>query len=687
MRAAANRNLFKSLTLLTLLSILVSCGSTSEKANISKPGELVLIRSDYKEGEITKLCDAELKAIEEKLKKVETTAPEARNLDNTLHVMERAISDLYFNTDPLVFMASVSTNEKHNPEATQCEEKRGQYIVGVFGRKALFQSFKDLNPRTTDEARLLLKSKESFERAGILLAEDKLAKLTELKRELTKKETQFSNNLNQDNTTVSFTKDELEGVTDDFLARLKKDEKGNLIATTKSTDYVSVMENAKKAESRKKMMAAYLTRGGTKNIELLQSAVELRQDIAEILGYKNWADYQTVNRTARDKKTVDDFLKNLRTKLSKRYKMDSAQLLKFKKELDPQAKKVDPWDISYLSYQLKKRDYALDEEKIREYFPADTVVKGVFAVYSDLLGVKYEQIKNANVWATGVQLFSVTDTASGRHIGYFFADFFPRKGKYGHAAAFSLVSGRREENGSYNKPISAIVSNFTPPVEGKPSLMTHDEVETLFHEFGHIMHQVLTQAPYASLSGTSVPWDFVEAPSQMLENWAWDPQVMKSISGHYKNPQEKLPDAMIAQMIKARHFQEGTTYARQLLYSIYDLSLHTGDRKADVLKNFYTLYKDILDMDSLEGSLFPAGFGHLMGGYDAGYYGYLWSRVFAQDMFSNFEKKGLLDAETGKRYRTEILEPGNMRDAMESLKVFLARKPSSEAFFKSLGIK
>lgn len=680
-------SVFYASIVVSVLSILsTGCGSSTKTERVA-PAGLTLVRSDFKEGEIRRICETEIQRAEASLRQIENLPPEQRTLDNTLLAFEGALTELFLKTDAGVFMGSVSTNEKHNPEATECEEKRGQFLVQVSSRKKIYDAFASLTPRTSDEARLHQKTKEGFERAGIQLPEPQLKKLTEIKKEITKLETQYSNNLNQDNSTVEFSAEELKGVTEDFLARLKKNDKGLYVVTTKSTDYVAVMENAVNAKTRERMMTAYLTRGGMKNVELLQTTIKLRQQAAEILGYKNWTDFKTADRTAKDKKTVDAFLSNLRSKLKKRYDADTAQLLKFKKTLDPKAQSLDPWDIAYLSYQLKKRDYALDEEQVRQYFPADRVVEGVFQVYSTLLGLKFEKVPDAVVWAEGVALYAVKDAKTQELLGYFYTDFFPRKGKYGHAAAFTLISGRRKASGEYQTPVSAIVSNFTPPANDKPSLLTHDEVETFFHEFGHIMHQVLTRAPYSSLAGTSVPWDFVEAPSQVLENWAWDSKVLKQISGHYQDSNKKLPDDLIAKMLKARRFQEGTMYSRQLLYAIYDVSLHSADPKADALGNFRRLYQEILGITPHKDHLFPASFGHLMGGYDAGYYGYLWSKVFAEDMFSEFEKKGIMSQELGLRYRREILEVGNMRDAMDSLENFLGRKASSNAFFKSLGIR
>ena len=252
---------------------------------------------------------------------------------------------------------------------------------------------------------------------------------------------------------------------------------------------------------------------------------------------------------AQNSAKVLEFLNSLKGKLAIRNQNDFAKILKFKQETEPTATAVNQWNISYYSTQLQKRDYSLDKEKIKEYFPADVVIEGMFQVYSKMFGVRYEEIIGAKTWAKEVKMYAIHDAANNKIIGYFYTDFFPREGKYGHAAAFPLIAGRLLKNGEYSLPVASIVSNLSPPMNGKPSLLGHDDVETIFHEFGHIMHQTLTRAPYASLSGAGVAQDFVEAPSQMLENWVWNADILKSISGHYLDHSQKLPNEILEKMI------------------------------------------------------------------------------------------------------------------------------------------
>ncbi|MGE3974171.1 MAG: M3 family metallopeptidase [Bdellovibrionales bacterium] len=645
-----------------------------------------LIRYEYASGELSKLCDEAIDTTKKRLDAVVVLPAEKRNFDSTMLEVETALADFSDAITPLVFMGYVSQNEALRKEGETCEKKQGEFSVTVSTRKDLYDVLKVLVGRNAGETRLLRETLDSFEKNGLKLPAAQLAKVKDLKTQLTKLEAEFSANLNNDTSTVLYTLAELDGVPESVIARLKKTSDGLFIATTKSTDYTQIMQSAKNVETRKKMITAYQNRAAAANTALLEKAVVLRQQIAQLMGYRNWAQYRINGRMAKDDKTALTFLNGLKTKLAVRNKADITQLLRFKQESDRSATVVEIWDIPYLTYQLKKRDYTLDDEKIREYFPLDYVMSGVFDVYSELLGVRYEKVDNADVWASNVSLYRVMDKRDGQLISYFFMDLAPREGKYGHAAAFTLIMGRQKGD-RYSVPISSIVANFNPPANGKPSLLNHDEVETLFHEFGHIMHQTLTKAPYASLAGTSVRQDFVEAPSQMLENWVWDTSILNKLSGHYQNTNNKLPPELLKQMMAAKDFNQGYFYTRQLFLGLFDMTIHTTAGKVDTTQVHDRLYQQIIGVKPLPGGHFAAGFGHMMGGYDAGYYGYLWSEVYAQDMFTRFENGKILDPVVGGRYRATILEKGNMVEPLQLITEFLERAPNNQAFLKKLGIK
>ncbi len=660
---------------------------SSRTGDLPASPSVKLIRSDYEKDEITKLCGESVELAESKLTAIVQLSPAERNIENTLLAFEETVAEVTDKTNALLFMGYVSTDPNLRDEGMNCEESVSTFLVKTSARRDLYQAIKGQNARNLDEKRLLDQTLLAFEQNGMNLNDENLAKFVELNSLLSSKSVEFSKNLNSDHSFIEVTREELSGLDEKFIDRLEKRE-DKYIVYVNEANYPAIMENCTNEQTRFRVLQVNLNRAGERNTQLLEEAVVLRSQIAKlVLGSdKVWADYRISGRMAKDRQAVEGFLKNLKEKLAEKNRQDLNELLEFKKSLDPSATKINMWDINFLANQLRKKNFSIDGEVIREYFPAEVVIDGLFKVYSNMFGVRFQEVPGAKVWSPDVKLFEIHDKKDEKLIAYFYADFFPREGKYDHAAAFSLISGRTLADGNYSVPVSSIVANFTPPSSTLPSLLSHDEVETAFHEFGHIMHQTLTRAPYASLAGSSVARDFVEAPSQMLENWVWQPEVLNLISGHYKDHSQKLPPDLLEKMISARKFQQAYFYTKQLLYGTFDMTIHTQDGPVDVTKTFNDLYKEIIGVDPIEGNHFPASFGHMMGGYDAGYYGYIWSEVYAQDMFSRFKSEGIDSPIVGGQYRKSILESGNMADGIDLLKSFLGREPSDKAFLEKLGI-
>lgn len=693
-----------------ILASFVACGNPGVQSGPASPGSKApvteatqpgnsstpappLIRSDYQPGEIARLCALAMEQASQRLSAIAGTKPGERKLDNTLLALEEANADLSDATTPLAFMGYVSPVPAIAREGAECESKVSQFSVSTFTRKDLYEAIvagaAADKPRDAAEARLLSETLKDFEDKGLRLPDARLQEVRDKEQALARLEARFTANLNQDAPSVEFARKELVGVPADEMARLRKAPGGRLVVTLSEPDYFAIEDNATLESTRRRVFSAFSNRVADKNVPLLESAIELRGKIATLLGYKTWADYRTHRGMARDSDSVMAFLYSLRDRLLKPERAELAMLLTLKKRLDPGATRVRPWDVRYLTHQYVKSRFRLDDETVREYFPADTVVHGLFEVYSELLGVRFVKVPGAPTWADRVDLYEIRDGSDGRLIGYFYTDFYPREHKFGHAAAFPLRLGRRAPDGrGYSTPVSAIVANFSPPLGGKPSLLGMDEVITLFHEFGHVMHQTLTRAPYGSLSGSAVERDFVEAPSQMLENWPWQPEVLKRISGFYLDPSRKIPDDLLARMIAARAFRGNCPvaffYMRQLMLALTDMIYHTSPGPVDTTGVYNRLYRSLLGIDPGDGNHFQASWGQLMEGYDAGYYGYLWSEVYAADLFSVFREKGPLDRVTGARYRRSILEVGRMRDAGDSLREFLGRAPGDDAFFRQL---
>ena len=379
-----------------------------------------------------------------------------------------------------------------------------------------------------------------------------------------------------------------------------------------------------------------------------------------------------------------NFLQDLEKKLKPLAKKEQKELLKYKTEkTGEKTKKIETWQSAYWSNKYKKEHYDIDAEKIKEFFPTDYVIENMLEIFGNLFDVKFQKA-NIDTWHKDVVAYKVFDNEKSQTIAYVYMDLYPRDGKYKHAACFDLVAGKELKDGTYQKPFTAIVANLNPLSKDRPSLLKHDEVETLFHEFGHVLHNVLTEAKYASISGTATSMDFVEVPSQMLENWVWQPQVLKKISKHYKTG-EPLSDELINKMVAAKHYATGSFYLRQNFLAQIDMRYHLTKKKIDSTDYWSKYSKKIRGVPLRKGAYPQASFDHIMGGYDAGYYGYLWAEVIAQDFFSEFEKHGIFNKDIGKKYRKEILAVGGSYEEEELVKNFLNRNVSNEPFLKGIG--
>jgi thimet oligopeptidase len=642
----------------------------------------------YSASQIEGQCSKEQASLRVRLDEIGKLGKDADFQSGCL-ALERALNDFQEALSPLIFLKYVSDKPEIREAAGKCESAVEQYRVEIFAREDLYSSLKGAAEKKAslgpDDKKLMDEFVLAFKRNGLELPSVEREKFIEKKKRIVVLETEFSKELIEWNDWVELSSEELEGVPESFKQRLKKTPSGKFKVTVQYPDYYPFMDNASNGAARKKLEHKFYLRGGPKNRERLDETLRLRDETAKMLGYANHAAYVLDDRMAKTPQSVAAFLENVGSRIKAKALSDLKEL-QAAKNADLGAKSDGAFhshDWRYYDNKLKKTKYQVDTQAIKEYFPIEVVNKGMFEIYQTLLGVTFVQDPTLKVWHPSVQAYRVKRGATT--VAIFFMDLFPREGKYGHAAAFTIVQGCRNEDGTYQLPISSIVANFNPPSEGKPSLLEHSEVETLFHEFGHIMHQVLTTATYASFSGTSVRRDFVEAPSQMLENWVWDSSAIKKLSGHYQDKTKTLPEDQIQRLIQAKLLNVGIRYSRQLLFATLDQRYHTNPN-ADTTEVYAELAKSLMHIPIPEGTLPQAGFGHLMGGYDSGYYGYLWSEVYAQDMFTRFEKEGLLNPKTGADYRAWILEKGGALEPMDLIRGFLGRAPNEEAFYRSLGL-
>ncbi len=645
---------------------------------MSKPPDF-----SYTPEQVKTLSETAVKELEEKLSVIVNIPHPQRNFKNTMLAFEQAVSDLYEAVQVPVMLAYVSDNAELRKAGQELELKVSRYSVDLFTREDAFSALSEYAGKNEKlgetDARLLEKTLLDFKRNGLGLEPRKKNKIKKLKKELIGLELQFSLNLRGVNDALELTGDELKGLPEDYKARLKKTGKGGWLVTMDYPDYMPFMDGAGDGEARRKLEFLFNNRCSGVNVKLMEDAIVLRRKIAKLLGYASYADYVLADRMAANGENVFAFLERIRAKLKRKGGRELRARLKLKGGED---RTLRAWEWRYYNNQLKKSKYSIDHEKIKEYFPLETVVKGMFEVFGGVFGARFEPAP-LNTWHKDVRAYEVKNP-DGSVAAYFYFDLFPREGKYKHAACFGMRHGRELADGSYELPAAGIVANFPPPSGDAPPLLKFNDVVTLFHEFGHVTHNIFTKAKYGRFSGTSVARDFVEVPSKMLENWAYSPDVLRRISGHVNNPAEKLPEKTIKKLIEARNMDSGLVYLRQVFMSVLDMRYHTARGKVDTTKLYEKLMKKISLVPLSPGTHPQASFGHLMGGYVAGYYSYLWSEVIAADLFGAFEAAGVTDPETGAKYRELILAPGRSFDEAGQVEKFLGRPSGEDAFLKSI---
>lgn len=666
----------------------ISCGINAKKNLVRDSlGSDSVLKWDLSAEEINAKCSGAIADLKASLKQISTL--DAKSFDEIMIGVEEAFANFSNRVEPISFYGYSSTKEELRKAGISCEKESQEAALDAFTDVDLFRKVNsiaaDMNGLTSEDRLLLQDYLDGFFENGLHLSKEKQEKLKTLNTRLIELSSEYAEQLNNDRSHIMLTKEELDGLPEDFISSLERDsETGLYLLTMKYPHYRPAIESVKNPEVRKRIYGTYGRRGGAQNSKRLGEAVKIRAEIAVLLGFNNHAEKKLQNRMAKSPEKVAKMLEKVEQRLLDKNKSDLKQMLERKKlEVGDGGISLDPWDVSFYAKLIKQEAYDFDSEEVQKYFPASKVISGMFEVYQGLLGVEFKLSTSQETWHDTVNYYDIIDLKTNEIIAGFYMDLYPRPGKYGHAAAFTLQKGYLKPSGQYSRPVSAILANFTKATDDRPPLLKHSEVETLFHEFGHIMHQTLTRSKYPSLSGTSVKRDFVEAPSQMLENWVWEKDILEIISSHYQTG-KSLPNDLLEKMLKARKFNSGYLYTRQLFFASVDMKYHLlGIDEADIdpTQIFHDTFEEITLLKPLRDTFPEAGFGHLMGGYDAGYYGYLWSEIYAADMFTRFKTEGLLNSQTGSDYRQWILEPGGSFDPFALIQGFLGREPSEEAFF------
>lgn len=613
-------------------------------------------------------------------------------LDNSSVILDR-VASVFYN------MTSAEKTDFLSDLSIKLAPVISEHSDNISLNQALFQKIKEVYQQketlnlTTEQTRLLDETYKSFVRSGANLSAEDQESLRNINKQLSTLGLKFSDNLlNEDNAFKLYIdkEEDLAGLPDWFCQSAAEKakangEEGKWLFTLGNASRLPFLQYSANRSLRQQLYTAYINRGNNNdandNKQIITDIVKLRLEKAKLMGYDCYSNFVLDKNMAKNSATVMDFLNNLWSYALPKAKAEAADLQKIM-DKEGKGEKLEAWDWWYYTEKLRKEKYNLEEDEIKPYFKLENVRDGAFAVAGKLYGITLTKANGIPVYHPDVEVFEVKD-ADGSHLGMFYVDYFPRAGKRSGA----WMSNYRDQQGDI-RPLVCNVCSFTPPVGDLPSLLTLDEVETLFHEFGHALHGLLTKCNYKGVSGTSVARDFVELPSQINEHWATEPEVLKMYAKHYKTG-ETIPDSLIEKILNQSTFNQGFMTTELLAAAILDMNLHnlTDTNGLDVLQ----YEKEAMNNLGLIAQIAPryrtTYFNHIIGGYAAGYYSYLWANVLDNDAFEAFKENGIFDKETAYLFRSNVLEKGNSEDPMTLYKNFRGAEPQLEPMLKNRGMK
>ena len=616
----------------------------------------------------------------------------SRNRENTLEAYDDLHNELDQVHSLIFLMAYVHPKKTIREKCLQSINELNRYANQLNMNVELYSALKEYaetaDAKGQDKAskKLLNDTIRDLEHNGLGLPEQEREKVRQIQDKISELGVEFESNISSYNDALIVSEAEMEGLPEDYKSA-RKMEDGNYKIDLSYPSYFPFMKYAKSSEARKKLAKKFQNIASDKNLEVLNKMLIERKRLAKALGYNSFAEYQLENKMAKIPQTVWDFQESLRAKVQQKSKKDYNELLEMKSEYleDKNVEKVDSWDKGFYSTLLKRKKYEVDDEKVKEYFEVNQVIAGLFDISEKLFSVQFEEVQEPNVWHTEVRKFNVKE--NGKIIGRFYFDLYPRDDKFNHAAVFSIVPGKAKPEG-YQLPVAVLVTNFPRATSEKPALLTHSDVVTLFHEFGHLLHDVLTKAPYAEQAGTNVVRDFVEVPSQFFEHLAWEYDSLKIFAMHYRD-KSVLPTELYKKMVDAKNVGSGIFTLQQIFYGTIDMTFHDAyDPEIDTRTTtdiVRELQNEITPFEYIEDTHFEAGFGHLFG-YAAGYYGYMWAKVYADDFFLVFSQEGVVNNSDGEQFKKMVLEKGSSVEEAEIARNFLGREVDYNAFLKDIGL-
>jgi thimet oligopeptidase len=594
--------------------------------------------------------------------------------DRWLAAQDAYTASLEDGANRLSFLSAVHADKPVRDAAEACERRWNSFFSSLGQDAALYRAASRVQPADDTERELLKTLRQDFQDAGVGLPPAQRARAKRLNDRIADLGQAFERNIRDANLRLAFSEAELQGVPDGVWKTARRDAEGRVLLGVDGPTYGPVLQLADSAATRERMWRAKTDEGGARNLQLLAQITRLRRDYAQLFGAASWAEFVTRRRMAETPARAEAFLAEVKAAVQGRELQELDELRLAKAEhlgQPPDQVRLARWDVGFYTERVRQARYAVDQEAFRAYFPPQQSLQWALRLVERLMGVRYQRLENATAWHPEVQTYAVRDAASGAPLGTLWVDLYPREGKYNHAAVWPL---RSASTLLQRQPQSALVVNFDR--QG----LTLGELETLLHELGHAVHNNLSAARHVQQAGTHVLQDFVEAPSQMLEDWVYDRralQLMAEVCPDCK----PVPDDLLAQAVAARRFGQGLLQSRQQLYASYDLALY-GPRPQDPLA-LWAQMEGATPLGHVAGTMFPAGFAHSAGGYSAAYYGYLWSLVVATDLRTAFAADKL-DPAVGKRYRDSLLSQGSQRPPQQLVRDFLGRDFNAKAFFDEL---
>lgn len=695
------------LLFLAVSVLLVNCTTYPAKRNFENVNHVIVGNpfivnfnklnnfADVKAEHIPEATDFTLQNAQNELDEIIGITASERNFNNTILAQDDIWNLIGRVEYPIYLMNEVHPDSSVRAEAEKSILAFSEWQNNMSLNEDLYSAVVEYSKSEEIETLALVQKRlfddilDDFIRQGFNLSKEKRDSVKAIKNRIQKVGLEFGKNISTYTDTLIVNEEGMIGLPDWYKDQYRVSE-GTYKLDISYPTRRPFMRLSESEDTRKAYTEKFLNRAADKNLDVIKQMVVERQNLADVLGYPSYAEYILTDRMPKNAKTVWDFEKSLNEAIKAKTEIELQELLEIKSEKTGKtATVINYWELHYYTNLLQEAKYHLDSEEVSEYFELNNVRKGLFEISQSVFGLSYKQVENPSVWHPDVELYEVYDTQTKILLGYFYLDLYPRENKYSHAAHFGIAKGKKTVDG-YQKPIASLVCNFPKATAEKPSLLQHGaggNVETFFHEFGHLIHGMVTTADYFAYSGTSVDRDFVEAPSQIFENWVWYKESVTLFAKHYQTG-EVISDELLEKMFAAKNMTSGGDMAFQVLLGMEDMTLYDkwdpkgGESILDVARR---LHKEILNWNETPNTARIAAFGHL-DGYAASYYGYAWSRVFSADMFSVFEKEGILNPETGRRFRAVVIAKGGTEDPMDLVRAFLGREPNNEALLKSLGL-